>query len=197
MDNPYYGFSIRIILMHILQPDSKEEKEVAMKIKRAVAVPGLGSFYSQNVQSTHIHRVKPWSSVDQSQTNLVFFPSPIFSSLLTHSLKHDPPLIVLQCEKDQSPADQGFTCCISVCCKLDFVSFLNFLTVGALTQRSGEDLKKQINRIVSLIKKQDLPGKLYHLENHNILEFLQITRSLEILQFTKSRYVVSNLLKNN
>jgi len=52
----------------LIKPDSKEEKEVAMKIKRAVAVP-----------------------------------------------------------------------------------------VGALTQRSGEDLKKQINRIVSLIKKQDLP----------------------------------------
>ena len=42
-------------------------------------------------QYTHIHQVKPWSSV----IGPCILPQPNFSSLLTKSLKHDPPLIVL------------------------------------------------------------------------------------------------------
>ena len=37
---------------------------------------------------------------------------------------------------------------------------LNLTLVGALTQRSGEDLKTQIKRLVSLLKLQDIPGKI-------------------------------------
>ena len=35
----------------------------------------------------------------------------------------------------------------------------NFILVGALTQRSGTDLRAQIDKILNLVKNKDYPGK--------------------------------------